>query len=119
MIGPVYRSAAVQALLGPAHSPVIPTALWTGWLDGAGALIAMTGLSVEHDVWGPAGDGVTNTQPLDCGVAGTGWEIHALGLFDAEAGALVVSADLAVPLTPADGDPLVFAAGGLTFQVSA
>lgn len=118
MIGPAYRSLAVQAVLGPAHSQVIPDVLWTGWLDGAGDLVAMTGLTVSHDVFGPTADGVTNAVPIDCGLAGAGWTIAALGLFDAAAGDLIASAAFAAPITPAEDDELVFAPTGLTFEVS-
>ncbi|QZN86874.1 hypothetical protein [Cellulomonas sp. C5510] len=119
MIGPTWRSRTVQALLGPNRSQLVPTVLWTGWLDASGDVIAMTGLSVRHEAFGPAGDGVANTQSVDCGVAGDGWTIAALGLFDAAAGALIVSADLPAPVTPDEGDPLVFEPGALTFQVPA
>jgi len=118
MIGTTYRSKAAQAVLGPAHSDLIPVVLWSGWLNAAGTLIAMTGLSVAHAAFGPATDGVTNTAMLDCGVAGVGWSIAAVGLFDAADGDLVVSAALPAVLTPAEGDPLLFAAGGLVFQVA-
>lgn len=119
MIGPTYQSAAAQAVLGPSHSALIPSVLWSGWLDATGTLVAMTGLTVSHDVFGAATGGVTNTALVDCGVAGTGWTIAKLGLFDAAAsGALVASADLPAALSPAAGDPLVFDIGGLTFQVA-
>lgn len=119
MIGPTWRSRAVQAVLGPSRSPLVPAILWTGWLDADGDLIAMTGLSVTHTAFGPSGDGVANIAPIDAGVAGTGWTIHAVGLFDAASGGnLIVSADLTTPASPDEDDPLVFAAGDLTFTVT-
>ena len=120
MIGTTYRSLAAQAVLGPTHSDLIPSVLWSGWLDAAGTLIAMTGLSVDHAEFGPtAGGGVTNLVLLDCGVAGVGWSISAFGLFDAATGGdLVVSADLAAVATPAEDDVLAFGWGMLAFQVA-
>jgi len=119
MIGPAYRSRAAQAVLGPSRSELIPAVLWTGWLNAAGDVVAMTGMSLTHAVFGPAGDGVANIVPLDCGVAATGWEIAAIGLFDAAAdGTLIASATLTDPVIPDEGDPLVFDVGALTFTVS-
>lgn len=119
MIGTAYRSLAAQAVLGHAHSDLIPVVLWSGWLDAAGTLIAMTGLSVDHAAFGPATNGVTNTTTLDCGVAGVGWSIAALGLFDAAAdGDLIVSADLATVATPAEDVALILGPGLLVFQVA-
>ena len=119
MIGTAYRLKAAQAVLGPAHSDLIPAVLWSGWLDAAGTLIAMTGLSVDHAEFGPTAGGVTNLVMLDCGVAGVGWEIAAFGLFDAATGGdLVVSANLSVVATPAEDDMLTFGWGMLVFQVA-
>jgi hypothetical protein len=118
MIGSTYRSKAAQAVLGPSHSGLIPEVLWTGWLDATGTLVAMTGLTVAHSLFGPATNGVTNTATVDCGVAGTGWSIKALGLFDAAAGVLIVAADLPAVLTPALNDALVFEPGNLLFVVA-
>lgn len=120
MIGATYRSKAAQAVLGPAHSDLIPAVLWSGWLNAAGTLIAMTGLSVDHAEFGPtAGGGVTNLVLLDCGVAGVGWSIAAVGLFDAATGGdLIVSADLTEVATPAEDDVLAFGWGMLVFQVA-
>lgn len=118
MIGPTWRSRAVQAILGPARSQLVPAVLWTGWLDASGDVIAMTGLSVTHEAFGPSGDGVANITLIDCGVADAGWEISALGLFDAAAGALIVSADLASPVTTTDGQELTIAPGALTFVIA-
>lgn len=116
-VAPAFRSTAVQAILGPARSQLVPSTLWIGWLDGGGDLIAMAGMPVSHDVFGPSGDGVQNIVPIDCGVAGPGWEIHAVGLFDGPSGDLMLSAGLASSHTPEEGDPLVFQVGGLTFTV--
>ena len=119
MIGPTWRSRAVQAVLGPARSQLVPAVLWTGWLDSSGGLIAMTGLTVSHDAFGPAGDGVANTTAVDCGVAGAGWTIAAVGLFDAADGDLIVSAALPAPVMPDEDEALMFEPGSLTFQVTA
>jgi len=118
MIGTTYRSKAAQAVLGPAHSDLIPVVLWSGWLNAAGTLIAMTGLSVAHAAFGPTAGGVTNIATLDCGVAGTGWAIAGLGLFDAADGDLIVSAALPSVLEPDAETPLVIPAGDLVFQVA-
>lgn len=119
-VGAAYRSKAAQAVLGPYRSSLIPATLWTGWLDATGALIAMTGMSVAHGAFGPVANGVANTAVIDSGVAGTGWTIHAVGLFDAATGgALVISADLPAPLSPTSGDPLAIDAGSLVFTVPA
>lgn len=120
MIGEAYRSRAVQAVLGPSRSPLIPSVLWLGWLDADGSLIAMPGVRVPHEAWGPSGDGVTNLVLIDAGSAEAGWgTLHGAGLFDADTdGALVVAATLAAPVTPAEDDPLVFEPGALTFEVS-
>lgn len=117
MIGPTYRSRAAQAVLGPYRSQLIPATLWVGWLDATGAVVGMSGVSVQHDVFGPAVDGVANTVALDCGTAGAGWTISAVGLFDAAAGALIASATLPAPVSPATGEQLFFAVGALLFQV--
>lgn len=118
-LGAAYRSKAVQAVLGPNHSPLIPAVLHVGWLTSTGALIAMSGMSITHDVFGETTDGVVNTSLIDGGVAGTGWTIAAVGLFDAAAsGALVASATLSTPATPAAGDPLSFDAGNLAFTAA-
>lgn len=118
MIGPTYQSIAAQAVLGPSHSALIPSVLWSGWLDATGTLVAMTGLTVSHDLFGPATGGVENTALVDCGVAGAGWTIAAVGLFESPVGGLIVSADLPAPVSPTEGDPLVFEAGALVFQVA-
>jgi len=118
-IGATYRSKAAQAVLGPAHSSLIPSVLWIGLLDGTGTLIAMSGTSVTHDQFQAATDGVENAVTIDGGAAGVGWEIHQVALYDAATGgAIVLSADLPAPAAPLEGDPLAFAAGGLTFTVA-
>lgn len=118
MIGPEYTSRVVQAVLGPYRSQLIPSRLWVGWLDAAGDLIEMSGTVVSQGAFGPATDGVTNTEPIDCGVAGDGWVIAAVGLFDAPTGDLVITASFPDPLTPDEDEPLIFAAGGLVFEVA-
>jgi len=115
VIGEAYRSVSVQAVLGPDRSLLVPAVLWVGWLDGDGSLIAMAGTSVSADAWGPTDDGVANLSLIDGGLAGDGWTIAAVGLFDAAAdGALVIAAELATPITPDEGTPLSIFAGSLT-----
>ena len=116
MIGPEYTSRSVQAVLGPYRSQLIPSVLWIGWLH-EGSLVDMAGTSVTHDVFGPSDAGVANTDTVDGGVAGAGWTIDAVGLFDAADGDLVVSAQIG-ELTPSEGDALFFAPGDLTFEVT-
>jgi len=119
MIGPTYRSKAAQAVLGPSRSALIPSRLWLGWLDASGTLIAMSGMAVAQTVFGPATDGVTNVSDIDAGVAGSGWTIASVGLFDAStSGALVAAADLPATASPSTGDTLVIEAGALTFTVA-
>ena len=77
----------------------------------------MAGTSVTQDAFGASETGVTNVETVDAGVAGTGWTVDAVGLFDAEDGDLVVSA-VVTEFTPAEGDPLFFAPGDLTFEVT-
>jgi len=115
MIGDLYKSKAIQAVIGPAHSNVIPEVLWGGFLDGSGALIAMTGIRVRHDAFTTATDGVTNSVRLDCGVAGTGWTIAGFALFDAASGGAIVLSASVTSVSPAVDEPLAFAPGGLTF----
>ena len=122
MIGATWRSKATQALLGPDRSPLVPSTLWVGYLDSTGALIAMSGTTAAASGFEPLGDGVTNSGGLDCGASGTGWHIAAVGLFDAAAGDLVVSAALVdeagtpTTVSPTAGDPISFAAGALVFH---
>lgn len=114
MIGSTYTSKAIQAVLGPSHSGVIPAVLWGGWLDSGLSVLGYSGISVPHDVFGPATDGIVNIDTVDGGVAGTGWTIAYFGLFDAASGGNLV-AYAAVTATPSAGDPLLFTAGNLTF----
>lgn len=118
-LGAAWRSRAVQALLGPSRSPLVPSLLWIGFLDGAGALVAMSGTSVTHDVRAPTADGVTNAVLIDAGTAGSGWTFSKVGLFDAPSGGdLMLAASLPAPQSPAEGEPLSIASGALTFAVA-
>lgn len=119
MIGEAYRSIAAQAVLGPSRSQLVPAVLHLGWLDNTGALIAMSGATVSHDAFGPVEHGVSNIVTLDAGVAGDGWDIAAVALFDAaSSGQLVASADLAEPVSPPEGSALTIPAGSLSFIVA-
>lgn len=115
MIGATYKSAAVQAVLGPGHSSVIPDVLWSGWLDSGLSVLGMTGLTVSHDSFGEVTDGVANTVEIDGGLAPAGTITH-FGLFDAaSSGNLIAYAPVTFASTPAEDDPLLFAVGDLTF----
>ena len=116
MIGAAWRSRAAQALLGPDRSALIPSTLWVGWLDATDTLVAMSGTSYPASAFTGFGDGVTTTQTLDGGVAGTGWAIKAVALYDAAtSGSIVASASLPAPVTPTSGASLRFVAGALSF----
>lgn len=116
-VAPGFRAAAVQALLGPDRSPLAPETLWLGWLDANGDLIAMSGASVPHEVFGATESGVENVDPVDAGVAGSGWVIDAVGLFADPGGEdLFVTATLDEPLEPDDEDELAFDVGELAFD---
>lgn len=115
MIGATYQSLAVQAVLGPAHSALIPDVLWSGWLDGSGAVLAMTGLTVSHDSFGESGAGVANIDTLDGGLCPAAVPAR-FGLFDAASGGDVIAyAPVTFDVTPVEDDPLTFAPGDLTF----
>lgn len=115
MIGPAYKSAAIQAVLGEGHSQVIPDVLHAGWLDSSLDLIAMAGVIVPHEAFGEDGDGVSNIALLDAGVCPATVPDY-FALFDAETGGDIVAyAPVTFDDTPAEGDPIAFAAGALTF----
>lgn len=111
-----FKAKRIAAVVGPAHSPLIPDALWIGWIDAAGNLVAMSSRTAPHAAFEVVGDTVTNTATIDAGVAPAAPStITAMGLFDAPTGG-----DLVVPLIPvtfsaavAEGDALVFAPGAL------
>lgn len=115
MIGDNYLSRAVQAIIGPNHALTIPDVLWGGFLDENLDLIAMTGQTVPHAAFGPTDTGVTNITPIECGVAGAGWDIRAFGLFDASAGGSLVALAVLSPATPDEDETLIFNVGDLTF----
>lgn len=94
----------------------MPSTVSVGWLDGAGELIATAPGVVASTVFEPSGDGVVNTAAIDAGVAGTGWVIESVGLYD-QLGRLLITAALPAPLSPAAGDVLRFGVGALTFGV--
>lgn len=116
-VAPAFHAVVVQALLGPDRSPLAPETLWLGWLDADGELIAMSGTSVPHEAFGATESGVENADPVDAGVAGSGWVIAAVGLFaDPNGEELFVTATLDEPLEPDDEDELAFDVGGLAFD---
>lgn len=117
-VGPSYTSRAAQAILGPAHSMVIPEVLWGGWLDADGELIAMTGLPVAHDDFGPASNAVVNSVTVDAGLAPAVTPTR-FGLFDAASGGdLVIYAEISFDEPPVEDEPQSFAPGTLAFVIS-
>lgn len=115
MYGSAYKSKAVQAVLGPAHSTVIPDVLWSGWLDSSFVVLGMTGLTVSHDDFGAVADGVANTADIDGGTAPAG-TIAYFGLFDAaSSGDLIAYAAVTFDTTPTAGQSLTAAPGELVF----
>lgn len=117
MIGPEHKSTVVQAILGPEHSPLLPDQLWLGFLDEEGQLLDPPTTVVDQDVWTPVEGGVGNGEPIDAGAAPDEWEIHAVGLFDAPDGALVITAVFPEPVQKGEGEPLLFDTLGLTFTI--
>lgn len=115
MIGDAYKSAAIQAVIGPAHSSVIPDVLWGAWLDAGKALIEMTGNNVSHDDFGESGDGVANTAVVDAGLypaSAPSW----FAVYDAAtSGAIVALAPVTFDTTPPEDGPITFAPGELNF----
>lgn len=115
MIGATYQSRAIQAVLGPGHSIVIPDTLYSGWLDASLDLIAMSGTTVAHEQFGESGLGVANIETIDAGLAPAD-EPAFFALFDdAVDGEVVAYAPVTFDTPPVDGDPLAFEAGELTF----
>lgn len=116
MIGDAYKSKAVQAVLGPGHSALIPATLWSGWLDSSLAVVGMTGLSVSHNDFGDVTDGVANIDDIDGGLFDDAWTVAYFGLFDAASGGdLIAYAAVTFDTAPADGDSITISAGDLTF----
>lgn len=115
MIGDAYRSAAIQAVIGPAHSSVIPDVLWGAWLDGTLTLLAMTGTTVSHDDFSESGEGVANSVAVDGGVCPSTVPSY-FGIYDAAtSGVLVAYAPVTFATAPSAGDPLEAAVGELVF----
>lgn len=115
MIGDTYKPAAMQAVLGPGHSALIPETLWTGWLDGALGVLGMTGLSVSHDTFTEITEGVANADDIDGGLCPATVPTY-FGLFDAStSGDLIAYAAVTFDTTPVEDDPLTIGAGDLTF----
>lgn len=114
MIGSTFQGSAVGAVIGPAHSSLIPDVMWGGWLDSGLVLLGMTGATVSHDAFDVVGTGVENIALIDAGDLPAGTIAH-FGLFDDAAGTNVI-AYAAVDLTGLSaGDPVAFDAGALTF----
>lgn len=116
-IGAAYSAKVVGAFIGPAHSSLIPTVLWGGWLDATYTLIAMTGLPVSHDSFGEVTNGMANIEAIDAGVAGVGWTPYYFALFDAASAGNVVCAAAVTPWTPATDALLVANVGDLVFTL--
>jgi len=115
-LGNDWKSELVQAILGPAHSAVFPDSYWSGWLDGEGDLIAMTGMFVSHDDWGSVTDGVANIAIVEGGLCpATTPERFALFADAGGASVVLTSAVVTFGGTPSVGDPLLAAAGDIVF----
>lgn len=115
MIGEEYTSKAIQAVLGPQHSPLFPENLWGGWLDASMDVLGYSGIRVPHASFGEIADGVANIAVIDGGLAGASWTPAFFGLFDAASdGTLVIAAPVTMD-APATGQALIADVGDLTF----
>lgn len=120
MIGVDHRADAARAILGSARSPLFPSTLWLGWHSTTGVELSAQRMQVANSdsVWGPTVDGVTNIAPIDGGAAGA-WIVGGVGLYVQESdGEPLLTADLASPVTTAEGDLLTVPVSGVTFSVS-
>ncbi|MCR6649699.1 MAG: hypothetical protein NVV70_16770 [Cellulomonas sp.] len=119
-VGTSYQAKAARAVVGPARSSLFPAILHIGWLDASGDLIAMSGRTVAQSAFAPVTGGVANVTTIDAGVAGSGWSIKGIGLFDAATGGeLVLSAQSDTTVSPTSGQSLTIPAGALVFTVDA
>lgn len=116
MIGAAYTSLGAQAIIGPAHAPTIPEVLWPGWMDTDLNLLGMVGEALSHDQFGPVENGVANIEAIDGGLAGAGWNIGGLALYDAEVGGLIIVVALVTPYEPEEGEVLTLGPGMLVFR---
>lgn len=121
MIGDDYKGIAIGAVLGPGHSPLIPSLLFTAWLDGSGTVIDWTGLTITHDVFEIVGTSVTNTDEIDGGVTPATTPTR-FALCDADGGSIIASAPVTftdgdgAAALPTEGEPLTIAPGALVFS---
>ena len=116
MIGDAYKSKAVQAVLGPGRSDLIPAVMWGSWLDGSGALLAMTGMAVAHEAFGATSTGVANIAVIDGGACPAATPARFALMDAASSGAVIAWAPVTFSEAPAEGDPLLFAPGELVFD---
>lgn len=115
MIGAAFKSRAIQAVLGPAHSARIPENLWVGWLNGSLGVLSMTGGRVPHSAFGPVANGVANTAIIDGGLCPATVPTY-FGLFNAKSGGdLIAYAAATFASAPSEDDVLTCSPGQLVF----
>lgn len=116
MIGTAYQALAVQAVLGPARSELIPAVLHGAWLDGSKAVLSMTGNTVSHEVFGETATGVANMSAIDAGLAPASTPAF-FALMDAASGGKVVAyAPVTFDVPPTPGEPKTIPVGVLAFN---
>jgi len=125
MIRGDYKSLAIQAVLGPNHSALIPEFMYAGWADAAFVTLSNTGIRVEHNDLVPESDGVTNSTDIDGGTSPATVPTYFVFL-DASTGGTAIAFAPATftdgsgsPATPVSGDPIMIPAGALTFTYAA
>lgn len=111
------QAIAMACIIGPDHSALIPSVIWGGWLDGAGALIGMTGFPVPHDSFDiidePGARGVANVVEIDLGLAPATTPTN-FGVFEDEAGTQPLAwGPVTFTGTVEEGLPLVASPGGI------
>jgi len=122
MIRGDYKSLAIQAVLGPNHSALIPEYMVVGWADEFFAIIVNTGIGVYHADLVPEFDGVTNSTYIDGGTYPDAvMPTYFVLLEDSMDATPIAFAPVTftdgtgTPITPVMGDPIGVPAGALTF----
>lgn len=118
MIGPTYRSLAIQAVLGPDRSELFPATLYGAWLDDELEVLSEIGIAIDATAFGPHEDGVANIETLDGGLCPPETPAFFALMDTAEDGEIVAYAPVAFAETPAEDDPLSCEPGALTFTYS-
>lgn len=116
MIGATYQALAIQAVLGPARSELIPAVLHGAWLDGSKVVLSMTGNTVSHEIFGETATGVTNISDIDAGLAPASTPAFFALMDAAGGGAIVAAAAVTFNVAPTPGDPLTIEVGVLAFN---